>query len=77
MNNQNDFFAKMCKEALEELASGKKSWKEIETNTLFLAAFGILYNSLMHKLARPLRWLAGCAVAAVLTYIVSVILSRL
>ena len=59
MNNRNDFFAKMCKEALEELASGKKSWKEIETNTLFLACFGILYNSLMHKLARPLRRRGG------------------
>ena len=71
----NDFFAKMCKEAKEELASGEKGWREIETNTLFLACFGILYNSLMHKLAYPLRWLAGCAVAAVITYIVSVILS--
>lgn len=71
----NDFFTKMYKEAIKELASGEKSWKEIETNTLFLACFGLLYNSLMHKLAYPLRWLAGCAIAAVITYVVSVILS--
>jgi len=71
----NNFFAKMCKEAIEELASGEKSWREIETNTLFLACFGILYNQLMHKLAYPLRWLAGCALAAVITYIVTSILS--
>ncbi|MBA7608652.1 hypothetical protein ES703_15831 [subsurface metagenome] len=71
----NDFFTRMCKEARDELASGEKSWREIETNTLFLACFGMLYNQLMHKLAYPLRWLAGCAVAAVITYIVSVILS--
>lgn len=71
----NDFFTQMCKEARDELASGEKSWRDIETNTLFLACFGLLYNSLMHKLAYPLRWLAGCAVAAVITYIVSVVLS--
>ena len=71
----NDFFTRMCKEARDELASGEKSWRDIETNTLFLACFGILYNSLMHKLAYPLRWIAGAVVVAVITYIVSVILS--
>ena len=70
-----DFFARMCREARDELASGEKSWREIETNTLFLACFGMLYNRLMHMLAIPLRWLAGCAVAAVITYIVSSILT--
>lgn len=74
--NGNEIFSKMCKEAIEELASGEKgTWREIETNTLFLACFGMLYNSLMHKLAYPLRWLAGSAVAAVITYIVASILS--
>jgi len=74
--NHTDFFDKMTKEAMEELASGDKSWKEIETNTLLLACVGMVYNSLMHKLAYPLRWLAGCSVAAIITYIVSIILSR-
>ena len=73
--NHNDFFDKMTKEAMEELASGKKSWKEIDTNTLLLACIGMVYNSLMHKLAYPLRWIAGCAVAAVIAYIVTSILS--
>jgi len=75
LNNADYFFAKMCKEALEELAKGEKSWREIETNTLFLACVGMVYNNLMHKIAVPLRWLAGCGVAAVITYAVSVILS--
>ena len=75
MNSNDVIFTKMCKEAIEELAHGDKSWKDIETNTLLLACVGMVYNSLMHKLAYPLRWLAGCAVAAVITYIVSVILS--
>lgn len=75
MNGRNSIFERMIKEAEEELASGEKGWREVDTNTLFLACFGMLYNSLMHKLARPLRWLAGCAVAAVITYIVSSILS--
>lgn len=75
MNSNDVIFTKMCKEAIEELAHGDKSWKEIETNTLLLACVGMVYNSLMHKLAYPLRWLAGCGVAAVITYIVSVILA--
>lgn len=70
-----DFFTRMCREARDELASGEKSWKEIETNTLFLACFGMLYNSLMHKITKPLRWIALSAVAAVITYIVSSILA--
>lgn len=73
--DNNYFFNKMCHEAMEELASGEKSWREIETNTLFLACFGMLYNSLMHKLAKPLWWFAGAVSVGVITYIVSVILS--
>jgi len=69
----NGFFTRMCKEAMDELASGEKSWKEIDTNTLFLACFGILHNSLMHKLSTPLRWIAVWGTAAVITYIVTTI----
>jgi len=71
MNHNDIIFTKMCKEAIEELAHGDKSWKNIETNTLLLACVGMVYNSLMHKLAYPLRWVAGCAAAAVITYIVT------
>ena len=74
MNHHDVIFTTMCKEAMEELAAGDKTWKEMETNTLLLACVGMVYNSLMHKLAKPLQWLAGCGVAAVITYIVSVIL---
>lgn len=75
MNHNDYFFGKMCKEAMEELASGEKSWRDIETNTLFLACVGMVYNHLMHKITRPLWWFAGAASAGVITYIVSVILS--
>lgn len=78
MNHNDYFFAKMCKEALEDLTSGEHgTWREIPTNTLFLACIGMVYNSLMHKLANPLRWVAGSAVAAAIAYIVSAILGRL
>ena len=70
----NDFLAQMCKEAMEELASGEKGWREADTNTLLLACFGLLTNHLTHKLAKPLWWFAGAVSAGVITYIVSVIL---
>ncbi len=72
----NDFFARMCKEAQDEIASGEKGWKEADTNTLLLACFGLLTNHLTHKLATPLWWFAGSVLAGVITYIVSVILSQ-
>ena len=66
----NDFFTKMCKEAIEELASGEKTWREIETNILFLACFGILYNHLASKIAKPLWFFAGSVFAAVVAGII-------
>ena len=69
----NSFFSKMTKEAIEELASGEKSWREVKTNVLVLACFGILTNHLTHKLARPLWWFAGSVCAGVITYIISVV----
>lgn len=65
----NNFFFRMCKEAQEELASGKKTWREIETNTLILACFGILTNHLTHKISRPLWFFAGSVAAGIATYI--------
>ena len=70
-----DLFARMCKEAQDEIASGDKGWKEADTNTLLLACFGLLTNHLTHKLARPLWWFAGAVSAGVLTYIISIILT--
>lgn len=72
--SSDDFFAKMCKEAIDELASGEKGWKDAETNTLLLACFGMLSNHLTHKLVKPLWWFAGSIGAGVITYIVMVIL---
>ena len=71
----NDFFARMCKEAQDELASGKKSWRDVDTNTLLMACFGLLTNHLTHKLTRPL-WFFACSIAAaVLAYIVQLFLA--
>jgi len=70
MSSTNDFFMRMCKEAQKELASGDKSWKEIDTNTLFLAGFGMLSNHLTAKLSKPLWFFAGSVAAGVIGYIV-------
>jgi len=66
----NDFFTKMCREAIDELASGEKGWRDTDTNTLFLACFGILYNHLASRLAKPLWWFAGSVFAGVIAYII-------
>lgn len=74
MSKGNDFFAQMCQEAQDELASGKKSWKEIDTNTLVLACFGMLSNHLTTKLTKPLWFFASCVCAGVIGYIVRQVL---
>lgn len=74
MDTGNGFFTKMCKEAQDELASGIKSWKEIDTNTLVLACFGMLSNHLTTKLAKPLWWFAGSVCAGVIGYLVKLVL---
>jgi len=70
MNSQNGFFQKMCNEAIEELAAGKKSWREVDTNTLLLVCFGMLSNHLTHKLARPLWFFAGAVITAVIGHFI-------
>ena len=70
MNGNNDFFTRMYKEAIEDLASGEKGWKETDTNTLFLACFGMLYNHLTSALAKPLWFFAGSVFAGIITYII-------
>jgi len=70
----NNFFMKMTKEAMEELASGEKGWKEAETNTLLMACFGMLTNHLTHKLVKPLWVFAGSVSTGVIGYIVHLVL---
>ena len=70
----NGFFDRMCKEAMDELDSGETGWRDCPTNALFLAAFGMLYNEMMHNLARHL-WFAGSAISdGVIGYIVHLVL---
>lgn len=72
MPNTDDFFMNMCKKAMQELSSGEEgtNWKDIDTNTLFLAAFGMLYNHMAKKVVRPLYLLAFSVLAGVIAYII-------
>ena len=72
--SSNGFFQNMCKEATDELASGEKSWRNIESNTLVLACFGMLSNHLTHQLTRPLWLFAGAVATGVIGYIITLIL---
>ena len=59
---KNGMFERMCKEAQNELASGKSgtSWREVSPNILIMACFGALQDALSRKLTKPL-WVAGSA----------------
>ena len=71
---ENGLFRKMCQEAIDEISSGEKGWKEVETNTLLMACFGMLTNHLMHDITRPL-WFASSAVfVGVVGYLINLIL---
>ncbi len=71
---ENGLFRRMCREAIEEISSGEKGWKEVETNTLLMACFGMLTNHLMHNIARPL-WFASSAVfVGIVGYLTNLIL---
>jgi len=73
LNGNDDFFMRMCREAQEELASGNKGWKSVDTNTLFLACFGMMTNHLTHKLGKPLWFFASSIAAGVMGYIVHLV----
>lgn len=63
-NTRNDFFERMCGEAMDELASGERgSWREVSPNVLIMACFGMLTNHLSGKLLKPL-WFAGSSICA-------------
>ena len=71
MHNANDLFMKMCKEAMDDLASGKHgTWREVPPNTLFLASFGMLYNHMAKKVVKPLYLLAFGVIAGVIAFII-------
>ena len=72
----NDFFNQMCKEALDELASGESgSWRDVSPNVLVMAAFGMLTNHLAHNITRPLWFFASSVFAGVVAFIVKSFLS--
>lgn len=70
MQDANGLFTRMCREAQDELASGEKSWRDLDTNTLILACFGMLSGHLTSKLSRPLWFFSSCVCGGVLGYIV-------
>ena len=74
MNQGNDFFMRMCKEAQEDLASGKKGWREADNNTLLLASFGMLANHLAHSITKPLWFFSGSVFCGVVGWIISLVL---
>ncbi|MBA7638448.1 hypothetical protein ES703_46104 [subsurface metagenome] len=75
MGHSNDnFLMRMCREAADDLASGKKSWREIETNTLFLACVGMVMNRLRHSITRPLWFAAGSVFCGVVGWLISIFL---
>lgn len=74
MAESNGFFARMCKEAQDEIANGEKGWKAADTNTLLLACFGLLTNHLTHSLTRPLWLFSSAVVAGAVGYLINLIL---
>lgn len=70
MANGDDLFTKMCKEATEELAKGDKGWKTCDTNTLFLACFGMMTDHLSRRLGKPLWFFSAAVASAVIGYLV-------
>ena len=66
-----DFFQQMMRDAINELASGQKSWRDVEPNTLILACFGMLTNHLTSRVVKPLWFFAGSVASGVIWLIVS------
>ena len=70
----NDFFKRMCSEALDEMADGKLSWRDQPTNTVLLACFGMLTNHLSGRIMKPLWLFAGSIFAGTVGFIVTRVL---
>jgi hypothetical protein len=75
MDSSNNMFERMCKEAADEMAEGGKGWRELPPNVVILACFHLLTNHLTHKLVKPLWWFAFSVCAAVIGYLISMILN--
>ncbi len=75
-HSNDDFLMRMCREAADDLASGKKSWREIETNTLFLACVGMVMNHLSTRIVKPLWFAAGSVFCGVVGWLNSLALGR-
>ena len=73
-SSNNDFFQRMCRDAAEELASGRQGWHAMETNTLLMACFHLLTNHLTHAITKPLWFFAGSVASGVIFYIVQAVL---
>lgn len=74
MAGNNGLFTRMCKEAIEELSSGEGGWREMPTNTLLMACFGMLTNHLSHNITRPLWFFASAVSLGVISYIIHLVL---
>ncbi len=55
----NGLLHEMCKDATEELASGKQTWRAMPTNTLLLACLGMFAKNIKDNIARPLWFFAS------------------
>lgn len=71
MNGHDVVFQTMMKEAMDELSCGKKGWKELDSNTLIMACFGLLTQHLSQKLEKPIWIFSGSVSSGVVWYIVS------
>jgi len=75
--HDNDYmFRAMVSEAMEEVAH--KGWREADQNAVTLASFGLLNKAIsnrMHTITRPFWWAAGSIGAAVITYVITTIMS--
>ena len=71
---ENDFFRRMTREAMEELAGGDRGWREVQPNVLVLACFGMLYNHLGTRIVRPLWFFAGTVATGLVWFIISKVL---
>ena len=78
---ENNFFERMWKEAMQELAEGEGGWKSANPNVVTLACFGMLTNHITHRIAKMINglkkplWFASSAIAAgIIWYVASGIL---
>ena len=72
---ENGFFKKMTQDAIDELAEGNISWREVSPNVLIMACFGMLTNHLSHKFLKPMWFFVGAVGTGVIWLIISSVFS--